>query len=94
MTLTDLSDVALGHDLRHLPDERVTMPSPEETRWRTKFRRWGRHLPLSIVLALIGFLHGWNIAGWPLFSNDDEGTYYAQAWAVLNKSELAHYTYW
>lgn len=94
MTLTDLSDAALGHNQRHLPDERVTVPSPAETRWRTKLRRWGGLVPLPIVLAVIGFLHGWNIAGWPLFSNDDEGTYYAQAWAVLNKSELAHYTYW
>jgi len=26
--------------------------------------------------------------------NDDPGTYTAQAWAVLYKGELAHYTYW
>ena len=25
---------------------------------------------------------------------DDEGTYLAQAWAVLTRGELAHYTYW
>jgi hypothetical protein len=35
-----------------------------------------------------------NFDGFPGRVNDDEGTYAAQAWAVLYRGELAHYTYW
>lgn len=56
--------------------------------------RWASWLPLTLALALIAVVHGANIAGWPAFTNDDEGTYYAQAWAVLHEGALGHYTYW
>jgi hypothetical protein len=48
--------------------------------------------PLS-VLALVAVVQGWNITGYPAIG-DDEGTYLAQAWAVLHGHGLAHYTYW
>ena len=45
------------------------------------------------VLALVTAVHATGITRWPGFS-DDEGTYVAQAWAVLNGQGLTHYTYW
>lgn len=47
----------------------------------------------GVLLAAIVLVQGWNIAGYPNFS-DDEGTYLAQAWAVQQGQGLAHYTYW
>lgn len=47
-------------------------------------------VPLMAVSSVVSFL---NIAGAPQ-RIDDEGTYTAQAWAVNNLGELAHYTYW
>ncbi len=44
-------------------------------------------LMLSVVVQCI------NLAGSPV-RTDDEGTYVAQAWALSNLGELAHYTYW
>ena len=49
---------------------------------------------LGLVLVILGLAHGVNLGGWPMFNSDDEGTYYAQAWAVLHEGALAHYTYW
>lgn len=51
-------------------------------------------LPLVACLAAVAVLYGTNLGGYPAFENDDEGTYYAQAWAVLTEGRLAHYTYW
>ena len=36
----------------------------------------------------------WNLHGWPGRINDDEGTYVAQAWAMLARGDISHYTYW
>lgn len=47
-----------------------------------------------MVLALVGTLYGVNLHGYPEFINDDEGTYFAQAWMVANQGAMAHYTYW
>lgn len=47
-------------------------------------------LPVLLVSAIVSFL---NVGGSPQ-RIDDEGTYTAQAWAVTNLGELAHYTYW
>ncbi|HEY5980534.1 MAG TPA: glycosyltransferase family 39 protein [Microlunatus sp.] len=52
----------------------------------------GRRTALVLGLLLITTAHLINLTGWPIFG-DDEGTYTAQAWAVL-QGELAHYTYW
>lgn len=61
-------------------------------------RRVGRQLltviPQTLVLALVAVLYGVNLHGYPEFINDDEGTYFAQAWAVANKGAMAPYTYW
>ncbi|MCH6468624.1 ArnT family glycosyltransferase [Sinomonas terrae] len=51
-------------------------------------------VPLTIVLTLVAVLYGVNLSGYPEFVNDDEGTYFAQAWAVANEGAMAHYTYW
>lgn len=53
-----------------------------------------RVIPLPLVLTLVAVLYGVNLHGYPEFSNDDEGTYFAQAWAVANQGVMAHYTYW
>jgi 4-amino-4-deoxy-L-arabinose transferase-like glycosyltransferase len=48
---------------------------------------------LSPLLAISAIINVLNIGGAPQ-RIDDEGTYVAQAWAVNNLAELAHYTYW
>ncbi len=48
---------------------------------------------LSPVLAISGLVQAINLGGSPQ-RIDDEGTYTAQAWAVNNLGELAHYTFW
>ncbi|WP_125775684.1 ArnT family glycosyltransferase [Antribacter gilvus] len=48
---------------------------------------------LSPVLAVGAVVNLVNLGGAPQ-RIDDEGTYTAQAWAVTNLGELAHYTYW
>ncbi|QCB95017.1 ArnT family glycosyltransferase [Cellulomonas shaoxiangyii] len=53
-----------------------------------------RSLPLTAVLLAVAVLYGTNLGGYPAFVNDDEGTYYAQAWAVLTQGRLTHYSYW
>lgn len=45
------------------------------------------------VLAIAAAVQAVNMGGSPQ-RIDDEGTYTAQAWAILNLGELAHYTYW
>jgi hypothetical protein len=58
---------------------------------------FARHrLGLALVAALLlvsGLVLGAGANRFPAFS-DDEGTYVAQAWAVLAEGSLAHYTYW
>jgi hypothetical protein len=46
------------------------------------------------ILAACSVIRVWNLTGTPGGSNDDEGTYVSQAWAILNDHALAHYTYW
>jgi Dolichyl-phosphate-mannose-protein mannosyltransferase len=45
------------------------------------------------LLALIAGVLGTGIERYPALS-DDEGTYVAQAWALLKDGSLGHYTYW
>jgi 4-amino-4-deoxy-L-arabinose transferase-like glycosyltransferase len=45
------------------------------------------------VLAVAVGIQLWNVNGIPQ-RIDDEGTYTAQAWSILNLGELTHYTYW
>jgi hypothetical protein len=56
-------------------------------------RNWLNLTVLSVLLLIVGFIHGWNMYNWPGRLNDDEGTYVAQAWAVLYEGSLAHYTF-
>jgi hypothetical protein len=48
---------------------------------------------VAILLALTATLRLINLAGSPT-RLDDEGTYIAQAYAIVEWGELAHYTYW
>lgn len=50
-------------------------------------------LLMTVLLAVCGTVHGVGMNRSPA-AFDDEGTYIAQAWAVLRRGELAHYTYW
>ena len=50
---------------------------------------------LTPLIALVGAANLWNLQGWPMYVDDDEGTYVAQAWAVIQSHHhLAPYTYW
>ena len=97
MTLTDVGRRGSTASTTHSGQE--SKDSPRDpfgwmSRNREARRRWELRAGLAIVLVIVAVFHGRNLVGWPLLDNDDEGTYYAQAWAVLNKGELAHYTYW
>lgn len=48
---------------------------------------------LTPLLFVSGLVQAINLGGSPA-RIDDEGTYTAQAWAVANLGELAHYTFW
>lgn len=54
--------------------------------------RWGI-VALGTALAVSGVAQAVNMYGAPQRA-DDEGTYVAQAWAVVHWHTLAHYTYW
>lgn len=54
--------------------------------------RTRRRIGVVLSVLLVGLAQLVNVTGWPVFG-DDEGTYTAQAWAVLH-GDLAHYTYW
>ncbi len=46
------------------------------------------------LLVVVGLANAWNLQGWPGRVNDDEGTYVAEAWAMVVPHHLSHYTYW
>jgi hypothetical protein len=82
-----------------LPSAEPVAPPAEEVPARRGFLAWLRRrgwslLILAGVLSAVGFATGWNLQGWPGRVNDDEGTYVAEAWAVLYPHHLSHYTYW
>jgi hypothetical protein len=69
-----------------------------ETGRKQRFSQWfhRRKLDLAIVAVLVavtGVVSGFNMTGYPQ-RFEDEGTYVSQAWAVMDKGTLAHYTYW
>lgn len=68
-------------------------PVARPSRTREVPRRTVGLLLLGLLTAL-GALLLTGISRWPGLTSDDEGTYAAQAWAVLRQGELAHYTYW
>lgn len=59
--------------------------------------RWlARHVDLLAALSVVivsAVLHAVNLFSFPYYQTD-EGTYVAQAWAILRRGELAHDTYW
>jgi hypothetical protein len=60
----------------------------------TRLRRLNPSIAiLPILLALTAILRLINVTGSPA-RLDDEGTYVAQAYAITQWGELAHYTYW
>lgn len=66
---------------------------------RTRVSDWLKRHRTSLcvmlpVLALVALTMIINFDGFPGRVNDDEGTYVAQAWAILYRGQLAHYTYW
>jgi hypothetical protein len=60
--------------------------------WRSLYRDW---TIITILLVVVGYVHARHMSVTPaLVTTDDEGTYVAQAWAIITHGELAHYTYW
>lgn len=56
-------------------------------------RRWLGAVIVALLLAAVGAVMLTNLAGYPARSID-EGIYASQAWSVLERAELAPYTYW
>jgi hypothetical protein len=82
-----------------LPVVRTEPPAAPADTWRVKAISWVRQRRLSLailigLLAVIGVVNAWNLHGWPGRINDDEATYVAQAWAMVARGDIAHYTYW
>lgn len=83
---------------RPAPQSRPTGVQPPSSTPSRRIGDWFRSrrrtiawlTPLLFVAALAQAI---NLGGEPQ-RIDDEGTYTAQAWAVLNLGELAHYTFW
>jgi 4-amino-4-deoxy-L-arabinose transferase-like glycosyltransferase len=80
--------------------ERAVEAHPGPVRMKYRMRAWYlRHRKTLVILVpilvVVGAANAWNLQGWPLYHNDDEGTYVAQAWAMMQSHHhLAHYTYW
>ena len=53
--------------------------------------RWSLTVGAALLAGLV--VSVWGISQYPI-PFDDEGTYMAEAWAVLTNGELSHYTYW
>jgi len=51
-------------------------------------------LSLGVPLVLVIVATAWNLQGWPGRVDEDEGTYVAEAWAMISEHHLAPYTYW
>lgn len=57
---------------------------------------WENRLDIAIVVVLmatLGVVHATGMYSFPA-RFDDEGAYMSQAWAVLTRFDLSHYTYW
>lgn len=74
-----------------LPDAPEAPGTPAPSWWR---RHRASLLTLIALLAVTGAATAWNLQGWPGRVNDDEGTYVAEAWAMLYPHHFSHYTYW
>ena len=81
MPFTRLRSVAA----RHQTSQRQT-----SQQWILRHWEW---VLISAILLVAALAHGINMFHYPYFE-DDEGTYMAQAWAILHQGQLAPYTYW
>ncbi len=69
-------------------------PSPAQ-RQRSMLARHAASIGvLAPLLIVVGLANTWNLQGWPGRVNDDEGTYVAEAWAMIVPHHLSQYTYW
>ena len=85
------------------PAEPPLDPAPAPRGWRRlqhigdRVQRGFERKPdayiVGVLVAIVVFVQGINIANFPTVS-DDEGTYLAQAWAIQHGHGLAHYSYW
>jgi 4-amino-4-deoxy-L-arabinose transferase-like glycosyltransferase len=72
-----------------------TASPPRPPRWQLWIKSHWRAIAIpAVLLVIIGAANAWNLQGWPGRVNDDEGTYVAEAWAMLYPHHLSHYTYW
>lgn len=106
MTATNFRQPATGQEKSDLPRNGrgssrtpetsdgldLNLPSPAPRGWAWTRKHTERTGLVAVLLVMLG-VQLVNIGGWPYFTSDDEGTYYAQAWAVLH-GKMAHYTYW
>ncbi len=58
-----------------------------------RYGAWVGPALLAIVVAGLTFVHAFNLFNNPS-PTDEEGTYTAQAWALIHLDKLAPYTYW
>jgi hypothetical protein len=85
----------------HLAPDPAPVPTraallPPKRHWLRKWLRehWLSLLVAAAVVVAVGAVHAIGYDRFPARTTDDEGTYVAQAWAVLEWRSLAHYTYW
>ena len=82
--------------IKPLEEEADTTTKPREIRLPQWEIHWERHWELMLIIGILliaGLAHGINMFHYP-YIEDDEGTYMAQAWAVIHQGRLAYYTYW
>lgn len=70
----------------------VSPPDPNASRQSAGWALLGKLAGITVVVTTAVLVHGVNMLSYPYFEGD-EGTYVAQAWAVLNEGQLAPYTY-
>lgn len=87
-------DIPLSTELVTPPDLRADGKRGRQGRVGDWLRRhW---IDIGIVLGLVvvlGVVHAVGMNSFPA-RFDDEGAYMSQAWAVLTRFDLSHYTYW
>jgi 4-amino-4-deoxy-L-arabinose transferase-like glycosyltransferase len=74
------------------------LAGPLEALRRHRSLAWARAhrsdlVVLAPLLVVVGVVNAVGMGAFPGHLNDDEGTYVAQAWAVVTQGSLAHYTY-
>ena len=80
---------------RRIREGRHGFRPPTAERLRASVRRHRTTLlALGIPLVLVIVATAWNLKGWPGRVDEDEGTYVAEAWAMVFEHHLAPYTYW